>query len=208
MNCVDCHNNHELHGQKADCPQCTPGPRRYLEPPTTVMRTPVPDLQIVPPQHHPRKRQHRDAHRPRRQPLMPGLPFDHLHELRRLPRRDQREDRESRFRNRSHLFHVPDRVEPQPQLTRPYKYVPLRHVPAIAGRFRLLRGEPAPKLNAPANLGLCHTAQYPAKTPQTESCNACHGNSDIFLTVEKINPEEIEANLPVIVPAIPAAILG
>jgi hypothetical protein len=44
-------------------------------------------------------------------------------------------------------------------------------------------------------------------TPQAETCNACHGNPDLFLTADKVRPEEIEANLPVIVPLVPEAIL-
>ncbi|MCP4424932.1 MAG: hypothetical protein GY803_10595, partial [Chloroflexi bacterium] len=32
------------------------------------------------------------------------------------------------------------------------------------------------------------------ETPQTESCDACHGNADLFLTIDDIYPEEVEAN--------------
>ena len=42
-------------------------------------------------------------------------------------------------------------------------------------------------------------------TPQTESCNNCHGNPDIFLTIDKVAPEELEANQAVIVEEIPEA---
>ncbi|MFC2070126.1 hypothetical protein ACFLTB_03000, partial [Chloroflexota bacterium] len=42
-------------------------------------------------------------------------------------------------------------------------------------------------------------------TPQNESCNACHGNSDIFLTEGDISSEEKEANKGVIVEEIPAS---
>jgi hypothetical protein len=43
-------------------------------------------------------------------------------------------------------------------------------------------------------------------TPQTESCNACHGNPDIFLTIDKVKPEEVEANLNVIVDQVPSPV--
>jgi hypothetical protein len=43
-------------------------------------------------------------------------------------------------------------------------------------------------------------------TPQTETCDACHGNEAIFLTADKVYPEELEANLPVIVDEIPPSI--
>jgi thiosulfate/3-mercaptopyruvate sulfurtransferase len=45
-------------------------------------------------------------------------------------------------------------------------------------------------------------------TPQNESCNACHGNAEIFLTADKVKPEELEANLGVIVENVPALIPG
>ena len=40
-------------------------------------------------------------------------------------------------------------------------------------------------------------------TPQTESCEACHGNAEIFLTADKLSEEELEANLSVIVDEVP-----
>ncbi|MEI2421919.1 hypothetical protein V6O07_16705, partial [Arthrospira platensis SPKY2] len=43
-------------------------------------------------------------------------------------------------------------------------------------------------------------------TPQTASCNACHGNADIFLTEDKVSPETLQANQPVIVPEVPPAL--
>jgi thiosulfate/3-mercaptopyruvate sulfurtransferase len=44
------------------------------------------------------------------------------------------------------------------------------------------------------------------ETPQNESCNACHGNADIFLTVDKVSPTERTANQSVIVDQIPSLI--
>ncbi len=41
------------------------------------------------------------------------------------------------------------------------------------------------------------------ETPQTETCNSCHGNGDIFLTADKVAPEELNANQPVIVGIVP-----
>jgi nitrate/TMAO reductase-like tetraheme cytochrome c subunit len=43
-------------------------------------------------------------------------------------------------------------------------------------------------------------------TPQTETCNSCHGNEEIFLTADKIKPEELEANRDVIVENVPGPI--
>ncbi len=49
-----------------------------------------------------------------------------------------------------------------------------------------------------------HTIQR--RTPQTESCNSCHGNASLFLTedfVRRKAPDELEANRNVIVTEIP-----
>jgi hypothetical protein len=40
-------------------------------------------------------------------------------------------------------------------------------------------------------------------TPQTESCDACHGNAELFLTADDVLPEELEANKDVIVEEVP-----
>jgi hypothetical protein len=44
-------------------------------------------------------------------------------------------------------------------------------------------------------------------TPQTESCDQCHNNPALFLTPDKVKPEELEANLEVMVLEIPPAII-
>jgi hypothetical protein len=44
------------------------------------------------------------------------------------------------------------------------------------------------------------------ETPQAESCTSCHGNADLFLTIDDLAPEEIEANLSVIVESVPRPI--
>jgi thiosulfate/3-mercaptopyruvate sulfurtransferase len=44
------------------------------------------------------------------------------------------------------------------------------------------------------------------ETPQNASCNACHGNAAIFLTADKVRPEEVEANQEVIVDQVPTVV--
>ena len=43
-------------------------------------------------------------------------------------------------------------------------------------------------------------------TPQNETCNSCHGNEEIFLTADKVSPEELQANRDVIVESVPEEI--
>ena len=45
------------------------------------------------------------------------------------------------------------------------------------------------------------------QTPQTESCDSCHGNADIFLTAEKVSAGERNANQSVIIKDIPELIM-
>jgi thiosulfate/3-mercaptopyruvate sulfurtransferase len=89
---------------------------------------------------------------------------------------------------------------------RPYRYVPVRHVPTWPGLFDLY-GEDV--LNNFDNLptwtyATPHNIQR--ITPQTESCEACHNSTRFFLTADKVRPEELSANAELIIvepPAIP-----
>ncbi len=86
---------------------------------------------------------------------------------------------------------------------RPYRYVPVRHVPTFPELFELY-GEnilddfdnlPTWVYSTPHNIQLT--------TPQTESCESCHGNDQWFLTEDKVRPEELLANQNVIVVSAP-----
>ena len=89
---------------------------------------------------------------------------------------------------------------------RPFKYVVLRHVPTCAGTcdyygeslFPEFDSVPTWKYATPHNIQL--------NTPQNASCDACHGNSELFLTKEDIRLEEMEANSGVIVTEIPETV--
>ena len=82
---------------------------------------------------------------------------------------------------------------------RPEKFVTLRHVPVDSGTFDFyvknglanFDALPTWKFATPHNIRL--------KTPQNESCNNCHGNEELFLTEEAVNPKERKANKDVIV---------
>jgi hypothetical protein len=82
---------------------------------------------------------------------------------------------------------------------RPYRYVPVRHVPADANSFSFY-GE-----NLLSNFDNRPTWVYTTphniqrNTPQTETCASCHGNDEIFLTADKVATSELAANADVIV---------
>jgi thiosulfate/3-mercaptopyruvate sulfurtransferase len=94
----------------------------------------------------------------------------------------------------------------QRSYTRPYKYVPVRHIPAIPDAYAFYGENLLPNFDSLPTWAYATPHNIQLKTPQTESCNACHGNPALFLTADKVRPEEQAANQPVIVPLVPAAI--
>jgi thiosulfate/3-mercaptopyruvate sulfurtransferase len=91
---------------------------------------------------------------------------------------------------------------------RPYKYVPVRHVPIAPTSYEYYGDNLLPNFNSLPTWVYTTPHNIQLKTPQAETCNACHGNPDLFLTADKVQPAELEANLPVIVPEVPPALPG
>jgi len=86
---------------------------------------------------------------------------------------------------------------------RPYKYVVLRHVPICVGTYDFYGEDLLPEFDAVPTWKFATPHNIQLHTPQNESCNACHGNEDLYLTIEDIALEEREANRNVIVTEIP-----
>ncbi|MFC2071794.1 hypothetical protein ACFLUU_03630 [Chloroflexota bacterium] len=86
---------------------------------------------------------------------------------------------------------------------RPYKYVVLRHVPISSDTFDYYGENFLPDFNALPTWKYATPHNIQLDTPQNESCNACHGNKDLFLTEADVNEAEKEANRGVIVREIP-----
>lgn len=86
---------------------------------------------------------------------------------------------------------------------RPYEYVVLRHVPTCSGACDYYGEELLPDFNAVSTWKYATPHNIQLNTPQNESCDACHGNSELFLTEEDIRAEESEANKDVIVTEYP-----
>ena len=86
---------------------------------------------------------------------------------------------------------------------RPYEYVVLRHVPTCAGTCDYYGENLLPDFDALPTWKYSTPHNIQLNTPQNESCNACHGNSDLFLTEKDISSSEKEANRNVIVTDIP-----
>ena len=86
---------------------------------------------------------------------------------------------------------------------RPYEYVVLRHVPTCIDTCDYYGDNLLPDFNALPTWKYATPHNIQLNTPQNESCDACHGNQDLFLTREDVSPEEREANKDVIVDEIP-----
>jgi hypothetical protein len=86
---------------------------------------------------------------------------------------------------------------------RPYEYVLLRHVPIADTSFAYYGEGLLSSFNTLPTWKYATPHNIQRNTPQTAACDACHGNADIFLTADKIAPQELEANQSVIIHQIP-----
>ena len=94
-------------------------------------------------------------------------------------------------------------LNPRVSEERPYKYVPLRHVPIARTSFEYYGDELLSNFDALPTWAYATPHNIQRNTPQTESCDACHGNPAWFLTADKVRPDELTANEPVIVQEVP-----
>lgn len=100
---------------------------------------------------------------------------------------------------------------PNPNERHPYDYVVVRHIPVAPDTFEPwglelenYAGAPTWKMATPHNIQ--------KNTPQTESCDNCHGSLDLFLTTSYVQEliergvmtsEELDANAEIVVDEIP-----
>lgn len=88
---------------------------------------------------------------------------------------------------------------PRRSAERPYRFVPVRHVPTFPELFGLYGEDILDQFDALPTWTYSTPHNIQLNTPQTESCESCHGNADLFLTPDKVRPEELAANQNVIV---------
>ena len=95
---------------------------------------------------------------------------------------------------------------PIPSPERPWEYVLVRHVPIARDTFVFYGEGLLPNFDARPTWTYATPHNSQLQTPQNESCNACHGNPEVFLTADDVAPDELEANKDVIVTEIPAEV--
>jgi thiosulfate/3-mercaptopyruvate sulfurtransferase len=86
---------------------------------------------------------------------------------------------------------------------RPWSYVVVRHVPIDRESFSFYGEDLLPNFDARPTWAYATPHNIQRNTPQNESCTACHGNEEIFLTADKVDPDELVANQDVIVEEVP-----
>jgi hypothetical protein len=86
---------------------------------------------------------------------------------------------------------------------RPWNYVLLRHVPVVRDTFGFYGENLLPDFDAVPTWKYTTPHNIQRETPQNTDCNNCHGNAELFLTVEDVAPDELEANASVIVEELP-----
>jgi len=92
---------------------------------------------------------------------------------------------------------------------RPYKYVPVRHVPIDINSFSAYGEDLLVNFLSRPTWTYATPHNIQRITPQNETCGSCHGNEAIFLTADKVaEAERGGANLNVIVETIPPLFPG
>lgn len=89
---------------------------------------------------------------------------------------------------------------------RPWEYVLVRHVPISPTSFEFYGENLLPNFDARPTWLEATPHNIQRVTPQAEACQNCHGNPELFLTADAVDPAELEANQPVIVEEPPAPV--
>lgn len=208
MACVDCHSSNEMHGQPPECSQCHENPVSDVSMPSPSHRyeglqapkcetchiTVITGLDGID--------QH-DAHGSDLScQVCHSIPYkscDGCHT-------SLTEEGIPYFESEGSYLTFYIGRNPRPSYERPYRYVLLRHVPISPTSFEYYGEDLLTNIESLPTWLYATPHNIQLETPQNESCNACHGNADIFLTVDKVSPAERTANQSVIVDQIPSLI--
>ena len=81
----------------------------------------------------------------------------------------------------------------------PEKWVPVRHVPIDPDNYAYYGAELLSAFDVSSTWKLATPHNVQRNTPQTASCDSCHGQRELFLAPEDLHPYEIDANAGVVV---------
>lgn len=201
LTCTDCHSGVQLHGEPDNCLACHPGPESAAIPP--------PDHRYSGAQSPSCEACHMNVslgidNNPMHVAhgadlscqVCHALPYPNFAELYNL-------DGTPFYGSEAayHTFLIG--LNPERTFERPYKYVPVRQVAMDPEMFSAYGDNLLPNYSALPTWVYATPHNIQRTTIQAASCNTCHGNATLFLTIDKVRPEDVEANLGVIVPQIP-----
>ncbi len=205
MSCVDCHTSHEMHGQPSECEECHTGPEAHQVAPAdhrySGVQTPrcetchvtvsIGQDDIEMHQEHSGDLSCQVCH------SVSYTSCDGCHV-------EISETTGNPFfaTDGSYLSFMIGR-NPIKSYDRPYDYVTLRHVPIAKDSYEFYGVDLLPNYDALPTWTYATPHNIQLKTPQAESCEACHDNPDLFLTIDKVAEDEVQANLPVMMPSVP-----
>ncbi len=82
---------------------------------------------------------------------------------------------------------------------RPWKWVTVRHAPVDPETFAYYGDNLLPNFDNRPTWVYATPHSIQRNTPQTETCDSCHGNTELFLTADDLLPYEVKANQEVVV---------
>ncbi len=94
-------------------------------------------------------------------------------------------------------------LNPKQSADRPWTYVVLRHAPIDPTNFDFYGKDVLAKFDALPTWKYATPHNIQRNTPQTKTCDSCHGNADIFLSEKDLKPYEVKANQSVIPTRLP-----
>lgn len=207
LECANCHTSHDLHGQPSDCLSCHPGPEsaalkpedhRYggIQSPrceSCHANVSAGQDDVLMHQMHGSKLSCQVCH---------SVEYNNCEGCHATPG----EDGQANFTlDKSYLGFLIGR-NPKQSYERPYNYVPVRHAPITRDFFKVFGVADLGNFDQLETWHYATPHNIQRKTPQTASCQACHGNPTYFLTRDKVAPDELEANRSVIVESPPPPI--
>jgi len=208
MNCVTCHNGADMHNSTGACTQChnTPELEKFVNADTRYAGAQIPSCESC----HEAVGKAGDAH-PQHTIHGDKLACQVCHTVQYTSCDGchvavSEKTGKPFFETQATYFTFFIGLNPNPNYHRPYKYVTVRHVPVDTESYAFYGENLLPNFDALPTWTYATPHNVQRKTPQNASCAACHGNADIFLTADKVKPEELQANQPVIVPEIPPSL--
>ena len=205
MVCVDCHSGSQMHGKLAECKSCHPGPEQ---------------TQLPPPDHR-----YGGIQSPRCESCHPNVATGQddviMHQMHGGKLSCQVchsvaysncdgchvavSDKTGNpyYETQKTTFSFLIGRNPMQSYDRPYEYVTVRHVPVVPDTFTFYGKDLLARFDNLETWKYTTPHNIQRNTPQTKSCNTCHGDPNLFLTADKVNPVELKANRDVIVDSLP-----